>query len=469
MRSWLHFRSNHPDSRDSRPAGAGSEAVAAPAEDSTALHAQSRDEMVRRQHAEAEVSRLTAELQARTAELEARTESERQRLDFERKLLQSQKLESIGVLAGGIAHDFNNLLTGILGHANFARAELARGATDIDPMLAQVETSAQRAAELCRQLLAYAGKGRFVVRLIDINVAVQQAVPLVKLSISKKVSLDLQLGEGLPPFRGDPTQLNQVLLNLAANASEAIGPNAGTITVRTSRVTLTPMDLLTLSEAEDIAPGQFVCLEVRDTGAGIPPETIGHIFEPFFTTKFVGRGLGLSAVLGIVHGHRGAIRVTSEPGRGAMFELFFPVAAAPQRQTRSPLGVPAPIRGTVLVVDDDDAVRGFVTTVLTSAHFHVATAVDGEDALAQLRRNPMGFDAVLLDLSMPRMDGEDTLLALRMLTPNLPVVLTSGYHHQGVAQRFVGRGVADFLAKPFTADMLINAIAMAIDRSSATA
>ena len=393
--------------------------------------------------------------------------AERKRLDFERKLLHSQKLESIGVLAGGIAHDFNNLLTGVLGHTNFARGELARGMTNIDPLLAQVESSAQRAADLCRQLLAYAGKGRFVVRLIDLNVAVEQAVPLLKLSITKKVTLDLQLGSGLPPFRGDPTQINQVLMNLVANASEAIGVGTGTVTIRTERVNLAPMDMLTLNSAPDMEPGPCVCLSVCDTGCGIPPETIAHIYEPFFTTKFVGRGLGLAAVLGIVHGHRGAIRVSSQVGVGTTFELLFPIVTTPPREPAAPGAPPAaPLaRGTVLVVDDDETIRSFANTVLRAAGYTVVDAADGEDALKKLRRDPVQFDAVLLDLTMPKLDGEDTLMGLRMLAPNLPVILTSGYGEQTVAQRFVGRGLADFLAKPFVSETLVSTIHTAITRT----
>jgi len=369
------------------------------------------------------------------------------------------------VLAGGIAHDFNNLLTGVIGHANFARGELARGHTAIDPLLAQVELSAQRAAELCRQLLAYAGKGRLVVRLIDLNVAVQQTVPLLNLSITKKVTLDLQLAEGLPPFRGDPTQINQVLMNLVANASEAIGLGVGTVTIRTERVTLTPMDMLTLTTSPDIEPGTYISLEVRDTGCGIPPEAINHIFEPFFTTKFVGRGLGLSAVLGIVQGHRGGIRVSSQAGAGTIFELFFPVVAALSRETQSGLPGSAAPRGTVLVVDDDETIRGFANRVLIAAGYAVVSAVDGEDALMKLRRDPVNFDAVLLDLTMPKLDGEDTLMALRMLAPNLPVILTSGYSEQTIAQRFVGRGLADFLPKPFVSEALVSSIDTAVARA----
>jgi signal transduction histidine kinase/CheY-like chemotaxis protein len=389
---------------------------------------------------------------------------ERKRLDFERKLLHSQKLESIGVLAGGIAHDFNNLLTGVLGHANFARSELTRGVTDIDPLLAQIETSAQRAAELCRQLLAYAGKGRFVVRLIDPNTAVEQAVPLLKLSIAKKVTLDLQLSSDLSPFRGDPTQISQALMNLVTNASEAIGAGVGTVTIRTERVTLTQLDLLTLTAGNDVEPGTFICISVRDTGCGITPEVLAHIFEPFFTTKFVGRGLGLAAVLGIMHGHHGAIRVASQVGAGTTIELFFPLATPPARNQTAPAAKPAQ-RGSVLVVDDDETVRSLAGAALARAGYAVVTAIDGEDALAKLRGDPLQFDAVLLDLTMPKLDGEDTLMALRVMAPSVPVVLTSGYSEQTVALRFVGRGLADFLAKPFLPDTLVASINSAIART----
>jgi signal transduction histidine kinase/ActR/RegA family two-component response regulator len=401
-------------------------------------------------------------------DISAHKQGERKRLDFERRLLQSQKLESIGVLAGGIAHDFNNLLTGVLGHANFARGELARGSTNIDHLLAQVETSAQRAADLCRQLLAYAGKGRIVVRLIDINVAVEQTVPLLHLSVSKKVTLDLQLGLSLPPLRGDPSQLNQVLLNLVTNASEAIGAGPGVVTVRTSRLSLTALDMLTLTPSPEMEPGAFICLGISDTGCGIAPETIGHIFEPFFTTKFVGRGLGLAAVLGIVHAHRGGIRVSSQIDAGSSFEVFFPVVAAPSAAARgqvATLAGPSHSHGTVLVVDDDATIREFAGTVLTASGFTVVTATDGEDAMARLRDDPTQFDAVLLDLTMPKLDGEDTLIALRILSPNLPVVLTSGYSEQAIAQRFVGRGLADFLPKPFVTDTLVRVITTAIERA----
>jgi two-component system, cell cycle sensor histidine kinase and response regulator CckA len=399
----------------------------------------------------------------------AHKQAERKRLDFERRLLQSQKLESIGVLAGGIAHDFNNLLTGVLGHANFARSELARGSTKVDHLLAQVETSAQRAADLCRQLLAYAGKGRIVVRLIDLNVAVQQTVPLLKLAISKKVTLDIQLGANLPPLRGDPSQINQVLLNLVTNASEAIGAGVGAVTIRTERVNVTPMDMLTMTASPEMEPGNYICVEVRDNGCGIGPETIGHIFEPFFTTKFVGRGLGLAAVIGIVHGHGGGIRVTSQVGTGTTFELFFPIVAQTVRATASPFPGATSNRGTVLVVDDDSIVREFAAAILSGAGYAVVTAVDGEDALVKLRRDNMQFDAVLLDLTMPKLDGEDTLMALRMISPNLPVVLTSGYGEQAVVQRFVGRGLADFLAKPFVSESLLGAINTAVERARAAA
>jgi CheY-like chemotaxis protein len=271
-------------------------------------------------------------------------------------------------------------------------------------------------------------------------------------------------------LRGDPSQINQVLLNLVTNASEAIGATAGTVTIRTERVNITPMDMLTLTASPEMEPGPYVCIEVHDTGGGISAEAIGHIFEPFFTTKFVGRGLGLAAVLGIVQGHRGGIRVSSQIGVGTTFELFFPMVSPAMRASNSPFpGAPAANRGMVLVVDDDPTVREFASAILTGASYTVVTAVDGEDALAKVRRDNMQFDAVLLDLTMPKLDGEDTLMALRMISPNIPVVLTSGYGEQAVVQRFVGRGLADFLPKPFVSEALLGVINTAVERARAAA
>jgi CheY-like chemotaxis protein len=230
------------------------------------------------------------------------------------------------------------------------------------------------------------------------------------------------------------------------------------------------MDMLTMTASAEMEPGPFICIEIRDTGCGIGSETIGHIFEPFFTTKFVGRGLGLAAVLGIVHGHRGGIRVSSQVGVGTTFELFFPVVAQTNtRSTTSPFPGSTSSRGTVLIVDDDPMIRDFAGAVLSGAGYTVVTAVDGEEALAKLRRDTMQFDAVLLDLTMPKLDGEDTLMALRMISPNLPVVLTSGYGEQAIVQRFVGRGLADFLPKPFVSEALLGVINTAVERSRAAA
>jgi signal transduction histidine kinase/CheY-like chemotaxis protein len=406
-------------------------------------------------------------------DITTRKRAEHQRLNFERKLLQTQKFESIGMLAGGIAHDFNNLLTGVLGHASLARSQLAHGPADVDPLLAQVEISAQRAADLCRQLLAYAGQGRFVVRALDLNLSISQAISLLKLSVGKQIALDLQLGDALPPFRGDATQLHQVLMNLVINASEAIGDQPGTITVRTQRATLTAMDLFTLTSGAEIEPGAFVCLEISDTGCGIPPEAMPHLFAPFFTTKFVGRGLGLAAVLGIMQGHRGGVRVDSRVGSGTTFALFFPVSAPPPAlfasTTPPALAAAGPTRGTILVVDDEEPVRLAATTALHDAGFTAITAADGEEALAHVRQNPAHFDAVLLDLSMPKLDGEDTLMALRMIAPTLPVIIMSGSNDHNRADHFVERGLADFLPKPFTSAKLIALLGAVIAEAQDTA
>ena len=255
-------------------------------------------------------------------------------------------------------------------------------------------------------------------------------------------------------------------MNLVINASEAICEKVGTVTVHTRRVTLAALDVVTLIAGTEIEPGNYVCLTVSDTGCGITAEAMPHIFEPFYTTKFVGRGLGLAAVLGIVQGHRGGVQCTSAEGQGTTFELYFPVSspppAAPAGVAAPPLAAMRPARGTVLVVDDEEAVRRLAISALTAAGFSVVTADDGTEALAHLRRGATRYDAVLLDLVMPKLDGEDTFVALHMLAPKLPVILTSGVHEQAAVTRFVARGLADFLPKPFTAEMLVTLVTAAI-------
>jgi signal transduction histidine kinase/ActR/RegA family two-component response regulator len=400
-------------------------------------------------------------------DITAHKQSAQDRLEFERRLREAQKLESIGVLAGGIAHDFNNLLTGILGYTSLVRLNLPPTETQAQRMLASAETSARRAAELCKQLLAYAGKGSYLLRSLALNEVVEKSLTLLRLPLGAATTLRLDLAETLPPCRADAAQLRQVLISLVTNSAEAIGDIAGTVIIRSRSVRIGADDLPHLVAGHHLKTGECLCLEVSDDGSGMAPATLARIFEPFFTTRFIGRGLGLPAVLGVVHGHGGGIRVTSELGRGTTVHLYFPaeihqgnLASVGNSATSAPS---VRRKGhAILVVDDEPTVRKFAAEILTGAGYKVVTAQDGQEALELVRAHTVTFDAVLLDLTMPRLDGENTLLAIRMIDPGLPVVLMSGHSERLVAERFVGRGIADFLAKPFSAEDLAASIRTAI-------
>src|SRR6478736_7700613 len=387
-------------------------------------------------------------------------EMEQRRREMDRKLQDTQKLESLGVLAGGIAHDFNNLLTGILGNASLARLELPNHSAML-PHLQQIEQAAHRAADLCQQMLAYSGKGRFVVQQLDLNELVRHTTHLLTISISKKCALQFNLVPGLPPVTADATQLRQIIMNLVINASEAIGEHSGTITVTTSAARVDDNYLATLLHPGDLVPGEYVCLEVSDTGSGMDAATLQRIFEPFFTTKFTGRGLGLAAVHGIVRGHKGAIKVYSEPGRGSTFKLFLPRA---EGAALTAIVAPPPTdttwrgRGHVLIVDDEEPVRAVAARMLGALGFTTEVAVDGRVAVEQFRRDPTDYALVLLDLTMPHMDGEETFRQLRHLDPTVKVLLMSGYNQQDAVGRFTGKGLAGFVQKPFEIERILIAV-----------
>jgi two-component system, cell cycle sensor histidine kinase and response regulator CckA len=375
---------------------------------------------------------------------------------LEQQLLHTQKLESLGVLAGGIAHDFNNLLTGILGNADLALRELSPVSAARES-LEDIGTAARRAAELCRQLLAYSGKGRFVVQPFDLADLVREMGHLLGVSISKKVVLRYDFAPGLPAIEADATQIRQVVMNLIVNASEAMAEETGAITVSTGRARCDAAYLRECHCADGIQPGEFVFLDISDTGRGMDRATVERIFDPFFTTKFTGRGLGLAAVLGIVRGHRGAIRVYSEPGRGTTFKLLFPPSTTGTVDPSAPAPPAAPWtgQGLVLLVDDDVAVRKTGRRMLERAGFAVVTAEDGRDALARFQQDQERIVLVILDLTMPELGGEACFRALRQLKPGVKVLLTSGYDEQDAISSFAGRGLAGFLQKPFTTDELM--------------
>jgi len=397
--------------------------------------------------------------QGRVARLVGFAQDITQHKEAEEAIRQAQKLESLGVLAGGIAHDFNNLLTAMLGNLNLAQLKLPEGSPALAP-LGSVERAVLKAAELTQQMLAYSGKGRFVVKAHDLNQVVLEMTHLLKVSISKKVAFRYDLAKELPPIEADAAQLQQVVMNLVTNASEAIGDQEGTIGIATRQVVLDAASLQSAFAGQNLQPGAYVVLEISDNGCGIRPEIKGRIFDPFFSTKQSGRGLGLSAMQGILRGHRAGIQITSAPGRGSTFTLLFPVGNVPSPAASVPIPDrgPRPLRGRILLVDDEPEVRAATADMLEALGLQVVTAVDGLDALERFQAERGSIDLVLLDLTMPRMDGREAFRELRKLRGDLPVILFSGYSEHESLRETLAQGFAGFLPKPFLMADLRNAI-----------
>lgn len=390
---------------------------------------------------------------------------EQDRLEMERKLLHTQKLESLGVLAGGIAHDFNNLLMAVLGHADLALSEIS-SASPIKPQLEEIITASRRAADLCRQMLAYSGKGRFVLEKIVLRDVIDEMIHLLKTCISKKAILNLNLEKNLPQIECDPSQIRQLLMNLVINASEAIGDKSGVITISTGARFCDRAYLSEIFIDEDLQEGLYVSIEVSDTGCGMSRETQERIFEPFYTTKFTGRGLGMSAVLGIVRGHKGAIRVYSEPGQGTTFRALFPALdVLDEEKTYQPKSVDNLHKGSgrVLLVDDEDTVLLVAGKMLERFGYKVVIAHDGLEALDVYSQYNGEFVFVLIDLTMPRMNGEEAFRELRRLNPDLPVIISSGYTEYEIAPRFAGKRLAGFIQKPYRMAALQEVITKALE------
>ena len=382
-----------------------------------------------------------------------------------KQLLHSQKLEGLGVMAGGIAHDFNNLLTAILGNASIAQASLPKS----DPSqaaLAEVVKASERAAMLTQQLLAYAGKTTLQTVPVDLSAHVREIAGLLRAAISRKVELVMDLDDDLPPVDADPAQLQQLVMNLVVNGAEACERRPGSVRMRTHiREVGMPADPA-MESPGDVEPGTYVRLEVRDDGAGMAPEVQQKIFDPFFSTKFTGRGLGLAAVLGIVRSHKGSISVDSTPGKGSVFEVLLPVSKverAPRREDAS--NVPTG-EGLILVVDDEPLVLRLATAALEKLGYRVATAESGREAVDYFRIHGSDVTCVLLDMTMPGMDGQETFESLRSVRADVLVVLSSGYSEVSAIEQFDGTRPAGFIQKPYTVRGLGEKIKEAIARKS---
>jgi CheY-like chemotaxis protein len=372
---------------------------------------------------------------------------------------EAQKMESLGILAGGIAHDFNNLLVGIVGNADFALlSEPADSA--IRGSLEDIVDASHRAAELTNQMLAYSGKGRFVVGSIDLAQLVADTSRLLEAVISKNARLELDL-EKVPAVEGDATQLRQVVMNLITNGSDALEGGRGTVRLSTRLVDADSQMLSRFHFGETLTEGSYVCFEVTDSGSGMDEATVARIFDPFFTTKFTGRGLGLAAALGIVRAHRGAIEVQSQPGLGTTFRLLLPPVVdelGVRPQSAAPAGEGWHGSGLVLVVDDEPPVLRVLKRLLEQGGFDVLTAGSGREALERFPEHAEKIVAVILDMTMPELDGEETFMALRDLDAGVPIILASGYSESEVRSGFAGDGPNGFLQKPFTSESLVTAL-----------
>lgn len=395
-----------------------------------------------------------------------RVQAEHERIEMERKLLHAQKLQSLGVLAGGIAHDFNNLLAVVLGRLDLALQRMsADHAARAD--ISQALLASQRAAVLTNQLLAYSGKGTFVIQDIDLTALVEENANLFRASLAKSASVFMLLDYGIPKIKADFGQVQQIVMNLLTNASEALGDEAGTITIATGMRLCSEEFLQKSRLAEKPKAGNFVYVDVSDTGVGMDAETLERLFDPFFTTKFTGRGLGMAAVLGIVRGHHGAILVDSLPGRGTTVRVFFPVPTAGRELpiVKSENDPPAEssarhLSGLVLVADDETVVREFCREIFLFLGFDVLTASEGVECIRIFAERPRDFRLILLDLTMPTMGGTAAFRELRKIRPDIPVLLSSGYSEQEAVRQFGSHPKVAFIKKPY----LVNDLKEVISR-----
>jgi PAS domain S-box-containing protein len=388
---------------------------------------------------------------------------DRKRLEVQ--LRHTAKLESLGVLTGGIAHDFNNLLTGILGNASQALEIFSSARAEDLAVLNNIMEAAERAAHLTRQMLAYSGKGSFELKNVDLSDLVRSISALIRSSVPKYVHLRLDLQDRLPSVEVDPGQMQQVVMNLIINGAEAIPQDEnGSVSVVTSSLDVDFEYARNFDPDFILQSGPYVSLEVHDSGIGMSEETRRKIFDPFFTTKVHGRGLGLSAVTGIIRGHKGGLRVYSELGRGTTFRVLLPASAGTASRPVVNQPVAQPMRaGTVLVIDDEELIGRTIRSGLERNGYSVMLASDGLTGVQLLREHQDRVSVVILDLTMPTISGEATLSQLRTVRPSVPVILSSGYNQTEATRKFVGKGLASFLQKPFTIGQLLAAV----DKASA--
>ncbi|RME81544.1 MAG: response regulator, partial [Zetaproteobacteria bacterium] len=368
---------------------------------------------------------------------------------------QMQRLESLGVLASGIAHDFNNILAAILGHAELAEHMLTSDPAEARACLTTIVTSCEKAAELCRQMLAYAGKGKLAVEPLDLSAQVREIVQVLKASIGKHVEIRLELPDGLPTIEGDAVQIQQVIMNLVLNAAAAIGEEAGVVSIATGVVEADAAYLADSCIENELPSGSYVFLQVSDTGCGMDEATKAKIFEPFFSTKFIGRGMGMSAVLGIVRSHHGTIKIDSQPGQGTTVRVLFPASRQEAQAGKARVSDMSGLTSrTVLVVDDEDTVRKAAAMMLERMGFSVLQAADGEEGLRKYRAYQDRIVGVLLDFAMPKLDGKACLREIKRIDPKAKIALCSGYNEESLGRQWAEEAGVAFIQKPYRMETL---------------
>ncbi|OPL18390.1 MAG: hypothetical protein AVO35_05985 [Candidatus Aegiribacteria sp. MLS_C] len=402
-------------------------------------------------------------------DITGRREAERRRLELEARIQHTQKLESLGVLAGGIAHDFNNILMTILGNADLAIMSLPES-SQARGFLSEIVSAASAASDLARQMLAYSGRSDFVVSPLDINSLVLEMTHMLEVSISKKAVLKFRLAEELPRIMADSAQIRQIIMNLITNASEAIGDRSGYISITTGAMHCDREYMSTTELTDEVPEDMYVYLEVADTGCGMDQSVRSQLFEPFFTTKYTGRGLGLSSVLGIVRGHRGAIKVYTEPGEGTTFKVLLPVLSSEHDLPGGPEGSSDGRvwrgSGTILFADDEDTVLAIGRKMLENMGFSVITAEDGRKAVDLFRENSGIIDMVILDLTMPHLSGDEAYREMRRIRQDIPVIVSSGFSQKDVMHRFAGKRLHGFIQKPYRAEDLAAVIRKVLEQES---
>ena len=392
-----------------------------------------------------------------------RKQFEAKQEQLRKQLLQAQKMESLGVLAGGIAHDFNNLLTGILGNAELAKFSI-HDPEKMHTRLENIMEASKRAAELTNQLLAYSGKGKFVIGPINLSDQVKEIGELLLASIGKNARLEYSLDPNLPIIEGDQSQIQQIVMNLIINGAEALESKPGIIKVSTGVMDVEQVQKLSIVE---IAPGPepLVYLQVEDNGVGMDRETTERLFDPFFTTKFTGRGLGMAAVLGIVRGHRGGIAVDSTPGSGSRFTILFPSSDLELKLSDPKMAVDHKRwygQERVLVIDDEEMVRNLLSDTLTTYGYSVLLAAEGQKGIDLYRQHQEEIQLVLVDLTMPNLDGKATVQKLRKTNDDVKVLLMSGYSEEEAMNEFTSLSVTGFISKPFKHDELMDKVSGAL-------